>query len=98
MEVALSVNGVPVRLTEERWGHIVQRHEALAKLKDSVLAAIERPFAVVEGSDGELLALRRNEGWWIVVAYREVTDADGFVITAFLSREDPAEGRTVLWP
>jgi hypothetical protein len=98
VDIAKSVNGVPIRLTDERWDHIVLRHEALAGLRDVVLAAIERPFAVMDGMDGELIASRRHEGWWVVVPYREVTEDDGFVITAFLSRMDPGEGRTIVWP
>jgi len=30
MEIAYSVNRVPIRLTDERWGHIVNSHDDLA--------------------------------------------------------------------
>jgi hypothetical protein len=30
MDVAYSVDGVPVRLTSERWFHIVENHDDLA--------------------------------------------------------------------
>ncbi len=30
MEIAISVNGVPIRLTDERWSHIVNAHDDLA--------------------------------------------------------------------
>ena len=30
MEIAYSVDGVPIRLTTERWFHIVENHEDLA--------------------------------------------------------------------
>ena len=33
----LSINGVPIRLTEERWFHIVENHDDLAGHFDDVL-------------------------------------------------------------
>jgi hypothetical protein len=30
MEIALSTNGVPIRLSDERWAHIVENHDELA--------------------------------------------------------------------
>lgn len=30
MDVAISVDGVPIRLTAERWLHIVENHDDLA--------------------------------------------------------------------
>jgi hypothetical protein len=98
MDVVRSVNGVLIRLTDERWEHIVRRHRGMAVLREPVLRTIAAPRAVVEGNDGELLAIERAGGLWLVVAYREIEDSDGFVITAFQAKSDPARGRTVLWP
>lgn len=94
-----SKNGVPVRLTDERWAHISEEHGELAGLRPKVMEAIGQPERVLAGNAGELLALREVEpGKWLVAVYREFKD-DGFVITAFLTRRKAAlERRKQLWP
>ena len=96
---ANSKSGVPIRLPEERWAHIVEEHGELAGLRDAVLETIADPARIYQGGAGELLAVREFEvGKWLVVVYREIDD-DGFVITAFLTRRNAAlERRTRLWP
>lgn len=42
MQVARSVNGVPIRLTYERWYHIVENHDELASYFHDVLETIGR--------------------------------------------------------
>jgi hypothetical protein len=37
MEIVKSKNGVPIRLTEERWLHIVENHGDLAGYYDDIL-------------------------------------------------------------
>lgn len=100
MEVnVLSRNGVPVRLTDERWAHITEEHSELAGLRFDILAAVNQADAVYEGFGGELLAARQVEPRkWLVVVYREF-ELDGFIITAFLtSRKHYVERRQRLWP
>ena len=58
--VATSREGVPIRLTDERWLHIVEEHSELAGMLESVLDAIETADAVYEGGMSEKLAAR---GW-----------------------------------
>ena len=43
MEIARSVRGVPIRLSSERWGHIVENHDDLAGRLDDVLNAVSDP-------------------------------------------------------
>ena len=43
MEVAYSVNGVPIRLSYERWYHIIENHDELASYFHEVLDTIEKP-------------------------------------------------------
>ncbi len=97
--VAISVNGVPIRLTDERWAHISEEHGEMAGLRQEVLDTISQPERVLAGKAGELLALREVEsGKWLVAVYREFKD-DGFVITAFLTRRrTELERRRQLWP
>ena len=58
MEVAYSVQGVPIRLTSERWFHIVESHDDLAGYYDDVMRTIEDPDLVVTGYRGSLIAVR----------------------------------------
>ena len=97
--IAKSKNGVPIRLTDERWAHIAEEHSELAGLRDAVLETVAGPLRIYQGGTGELLAIREIEvGKWLVVVYRELVD-NGFIITAFLTRRIAAlERRPQLWP
>ena len=98
-DIAVSRNGVRIRLSDERWSHIIEEHSELADLRLEVLEAITSPARIVEGGEEELLAVRELAlGKYIVVVYREVS-SDGFVITAFLTRRiGRLERRKQLWP
>jgi hypothetical protein len=96
MDVVRSVNGVPIRLTEERWNHIVNARDYLAGYYDDCLQVIERPDFMLAGYRGSLKAVKaygRNR--FLVVIYREVSSRDGFVITAFFVRK--INRRNVVW-
>ncbi len=95
-----SCRGVPIRLTDERWAHIVEEHCELAGLRDDVLEAIAAPEGVLAGSAAELLAVRPlDQRRVLVVVYREVSQDDGFVITAFVTtRLASLERREQVWP
>ena len=91
MEVVSSKNGVPIRITEERWAHIVERHLSLAGTKPLVIETLEDPQVIQRGDTDELLAARLYPDTplgekWMVVAYRETSPEDGFIITAYLAR------------
>ncbi len=96
MDIARSVNGVPIRLSYERWYHIVENHDDLASTFHDVLDTVEKPEVVVRGSHGALKAVRSmGRKRWLVVVYREASRRDGFVITAYLLSQRP-KGE-VLW-
>jgi len=99
LEGILSKNGVPIRLTDERWAHITEEHCELAGLRLEVLETIADPSRILAGREGELLAVREiSVGKHVVVVYREF-DNDGFIITAFLtSKIKSLNRRTQLWP
>ena len=94
-----SVHGVPIRLSTERWTHIVEHHDDLAGHYHAVLETIGAPDAVYAGDSGELLALSaQTSGRYLIVAYRESSSADGFVITAFFTtRIKQIERRRLVW-
>lgn len=98
---ARSRNGVPVRLTEERWAHVIQRHPELRNQQQRILETIAEPDLIQHGDWGELLAIRLYRETpltrkHLVVAYRELGPEDGFVLTAYLTTT-PSPKRILLW-
>jgi hypothetical protein len=51
-------NDVPVRLTRERWQHIVRRHPEMDNQRRRVLETVAEPDMIQQGDFGELLAVR----------------------------------------
>ena len=98
-EVIQSLNGIPIRLTAERWAHITEEHCELAGMRGEILETIADPLRIVAGNRGELIAVREVEpGKFLAVPYREV-GADGFIITAFLTRRiNTLNRRQQIWP
>ena len=97
MDIAYSVNRVPIRLTDERWQHIVDAHDELAGYFDDCLQVVEQPDWVLRGNSGSHIAVRAyGKERYLLVVYREVTRTDGFVITAYFSRK--VERRRLVWP
>ena len=79
----ISKNGIVVRLTEERWRHIVLMHSNLADKQNQVLATVKNPEYIFKGKANELLAVSvLSKRGYIVVVYKESAN-DGFIITAF---------------
>lgn len=99
MLTTVSKNGIQIRLTDERWAHIVDEHGELTGIQENVVETVSRPKRIVARQAGELLAAREMvPGKWLVVVYRE-SGADGFVITAFFTRRSQSLfRRKQLWP
>ena len=96
MDIAYSVNAVPIRLTYERWFHITENHDDLASYYFQVLEAIEKPDFIVRGNRGTLKATKNiGKNKWLVVVYREISTKDGFIITAYFL-DERAKG-DVIW-
>jgi len=90
MEFAYSVNDVPIRLTYERWYHIVENHDDLASCFYEILDTIEKANIIVKGNDGTLKAAKNiGKKKWLTVVYREISKHDGFVITAYILDSKP---------
>lgn len=98
-DVALSINHVPIRLTDERWVHITEEHCELAGLRLEVLETVANPEIILAGGAEKLLAVRKlNLDKYLVVVYRELVN-DGFIITAFLTKKTNfLKRRKQLWP
>lgn len=87
-----SVNGVPIRLTGERWSHIVVRHPEMKEYQRQVADTVSSPDFVAKGTHGEFKAARLYSDLpmgprYIIVVYREVRPDDGFIITARISSD-----------
>ena len=98
-ESVYSKNGVPIRLTDERWAHITEEHSELAGLRSEIRGTVAHPAEIFAGNQGELLATREVEpGKYLVVVYRE-SQQGGCSITAFLTRKGHIlRRRQQLWP
>jgi hypothetical protein len=60
-ETVYSKNGVPIRLTDERWAHIMEVHGELAGLRLEIVETIANPTEIFAGNHGELLAVSDSE-------------------------------------
>lgn len=87
---ATSVSGVKIRLTQERWNHIIIAHQEI-KSKDfpRIMKVISGPDFILRGNKGECLAVKKVTGKenWLVVPYKEIDQEDGFVLTAYFSND-----------
>lgn len=96
MEYTYSVNGVLIRLTEERWEHIVNNKPYMESYYERILDTIEKPDCVLRGYAGSLIAiLNVGKNQFLHVVYKEVSREDGFIITAFIARK--YNKRIMIW-
>ena len=91
-----------MRLSTERWEHIERRHPELADRLAEVLETLTTPDLILEGDAGASMAVRRIRSGplrhkHVVVVFRELPEAEGFVITAYVARR-LKEGRRIVWP
>lgn len=101
MVIVKSKNNVSLRLTKERWNHIVHRHPEMDGQKDQVLEAVADPDLILQGDFGEFIAVRFYNktpltSKHLVVIYKEVADTDGFIITTYYATK-PSERRKTVW-
>ena len=99
IEKVLSKNNISIRLTDERWTHIVEEHCELAGMRLDVVETVSCPSRILAGGADELLAVREvSPGTNLVVVYREFEE-DGFIITAFItSKTKSLNRRNQIWP
>ena len=96
MDRAISIAGVPIRLTYERWFHIVENRQDVAGYYEDVLATIENPDVVLRGYRGTLIAVRNyGRRRYLMVVYRQVSADDGFIITAYFTSK--LDRKQVVW-
>ncbi len=101
MVIIGSRNGVPIRLTKERWRHIVARHPEIEGQRDKVLETLALPEVIQAGDFGTLLSARRYASTpvsekTLVVVYKEASESDGFIVTAYFT-DELSKRRHVIW-
>jgi hypothetical protein len=85
IEVVISQNGLPIRLTYKQWSHITENHDYMAGCTDELIALKHYPKTVISRKDA------------IIIIYKELKN-DGFVITAFLTSScEKIIKRGILW-
>jgi len=100
--VIRSINGVPIRLTDERWRHILTSHTDMKDNLDKLIETVENPDMILKGVSDELRAVKFFKqthlgAKYLMVAYKEFKD-DGFIITAYkTSKIDKIVRRSVIW-
>jgi len=98
----ISKNGKEIRLTAERWFHIVESHDYMAGNQDIVFETLEDPDTIVSGEKDEFIAIKHYAQTSIstkhtVVIYKE-EENDGFIITAFMtSQPEKILKKEVVW-
>jgi len=98
MDMAKSKNGVSIRLTAERWLHIIENHDDLAGYYDAVLNTIEEPDCIIKGYKDALVGLKEvKKGKFLAVIYKEITEEDGFVITSYFTSKIKLEKEAISW-
>lgn len=105
--MVISINNVKIRLTQERWLHIVEYHKELINFQLEILLTIATPdrvyfsptgiqpnFAAVKVFDRlEDYGLAKN----LTVHYTELPGSSGFILTAFVTSDKRLKKRFRLW-
>lgn len=88
-------------MTDERWRHITTGHPETADYLFEILETIQNPEIVYQGNEGGLIATKSFPDLsdkFVVVIYKEVTEKDGFILTAYVSnKRQEFEKKTIAW-
>jgi hypothetical protein len=95
----ISINGMKVRLTQERWDYIIYEHLELEGCEDKVMSAISDPDFLFAGHTDELIAVKKYSGIFFVITVYKEKETEGFIITAYTkdSVADFKKSREMLW-
>lgn len=101
MLIVNSVDNIPIRLTVERWEHILRRHPEMQTEENKILETVSSPDIVQEGDYGTKIAIKYYPetpltNKYLAVIYKELSENDGFVLTAYFTRKS-SERRRILW-
>lgn len=94
--IAHSISGVPIRLTDERWEHILDSHPELGAFRDKLLDAVGNPDYILasrRGAFAAVVVLGRKA--FLHVFYVEKGRHDGFILSARL--QDRMDKARIVW-
>ncbi len=87
MRQIVSKDGIRIRLTAERVGHILKNHPEMLEYIFDLPEVIADPDYIFKGKKGEFLAVKGRKEFYLVVVYKEdLKKKDGFVITYFKTK------------
>lgn len=93
---ARSINGVTIRLTDERWEHVLDVRPFMNGYEEDVLDTVENPELILRAAGGVLVAVASfGRRGFLHALYRELSRTDGFIITAYF--KDSYNRRQVIW-
>lgn len=101
---ANSKNKILIRLTDERISHILKNHPETKECISWFLETIENPDFILAGDFGELIAVKLygktpvTHDKFLVIVYKETSELDGFILTAYFSRSINKKRRIVWEP
>ena len=101
MQIVKSVAGVPIRLTPEQMEHVEHRHPEMSGEGARILETVSSPDYIQEGDSGALIAVKHYQQTpltekYCCVVYRELSEEDGFILTAYFAAR-PADWRNIVW-
>jgi hypothetical protein len=97
-----SKNNRLIRLPDERIRHIIENHPETKNCISWILETIESPDVILDGDFGELIAIRQytktpvSRYKYLTVVYKETSNLDGFILTAYFSRSINKK-RKIIW-
>lgn len=101
MDIAISKNGIPIRLTSERWWHIISGHPEIEDYYLELLETNENPIIIYGGNNDAKIAVKQVKDEYtkfVVVIYKKVDRVDGFVVTAYLTtKQKILKKENILW-
>lgn len=101
MIITYSNNKVPIRLSIERWNHILYRHPEMSDEKDKVIETLNSPEMIQKGDFSTLIAIKFYKNTpltskFLAVVYKESNKKDGFILTSYFTNR-PSERRETIW-
>lgn len=91
-----------IRLPDERISHIFENHPETKNCTSWICDTIENPDLILGGDYGELIAVRLYEKTpvthdkYLIVVYKETSNVDGFILTAYFCRSINKK-RRIIW-
>lgn len=90
-----------IRLSDERWMHINDRHPETRDQEEAIKETLLSPDFIQEGRKGETLAIKKfkktpiSDNKFCTVVYKH-SGEEGFMITAYFTRR-PSFRRKLIW-